>query len=334
MSEAPQSKIWVFVEHRHGRFAEAGLELLGKASALGKQSQWKIAAVLVGHQLGPLVDEVLTYGPDEVLVLDHPLLADYCSQAYVKALEGPALEWRPEVFLLGATALGADLAPRLAARLRTGLSAHCIDLDLTPDGQLLSVVPGWGGSVLARISCPSTRPQMATVMPGVFDLPEPGANRGRVIPINVRLQPEDVTYRVVEVKREEVPKSRLEAAEVVVAGGWGVGSKADWRLIEDLADALNGAVGATRPPADEGWADEKQMIGQSGVTVHPRLYIGVGISGHMHHLVGLKNTEFTVAVNSDPEAAIFCHCDQGLVGDFREIVPALIKAIKTFSGKE
>jgi len=197
---------------------------------------------------------------------------------------------------------------------------------------LLSVVPGWGGNVTACVTCPRTRPQVATVMPGIFSVPEAGEARGRILPIETRLEQADVTYKTVEVKREESPKEGLETAEVVVAGGWGIGAKADWRHIEELAAALSGAVGATRPPVDEGWAEEKQMIGQSGRTVCPRLYISVGISGHMHHLVGLKSPELAVAINRDPTAAIFDHCDLGLVGDFKEIIPALIEAIKSYSG--
>lgn len=325
------SKIWVFVEQRHGHVAEVGLELLAKGVELGASTQWSVAAILVGHEVGGLTDLLLSYGVEEVLVADHPLLAEYCNEAYVKALTPTLQDCNPEVVLLGATAMGTDLAPRLAARLRTGLSAHCIGLDLTPDGQLLSVVPGWGGNLMARISCPKTRPQIATVKPGVFPMIEPGAGRGHVIHMEVNLTDEDITYRVLETEKEEIAKSGLETAEVVVAGGWGVGSKSDWQVIQDLAGVLNGAVGATRPPVDEGWAEEKQMIGQSGVTVHPKLYIGVGISGHMHHLVGLKATDLKVAINSDPDAPIFEYCDLGLVGDFKEIVPELTEAIKAHS---
>ncbi len=331
MTEQIESKIWVFMEQREGHPAEVGFELLAKARLLAQPLQWKVAALLIGYQLNRLVDMVLSYAADEVLVVDDFRLGDYCNQAYVKAAETAIKDHEPQVVLLGATAMGTDIAPRLAARLRTGLSAHCVDLDLTPEGQLLSVVPGWGGNIMARISCPRTRPQVATVRPGVFEMPEPGKPHGRVISIQPELNPEDFPYRILETKHEEIPKSGLEAAEVVIAGGWGVGNKTDWRYVEDLAAALNGVVGATRPPVDEGWADEKQMIGQSGRTVHPRLYIGVGISGHMHHLVGLKSIELTVAVNSDPNAPIFENCDLGLVGDFREIVPPLIAAIKGYS---
>jgi electron transfer flavoprotein alpha subunit len=334
MNDSIESKIWVFAEQRRGHLVEVGIELLGKAVSLAEAVGWKTAGVLIGSDLGSAADELLSYGVDEVITADDPLLADYCNEAYVKALEGVIRESAPEVFLLGATAVGTDFAPRIAARLRTGLSAHCIDLDLTPEGELHCVVPGWGGNVAARITCPKTRPQTATVTPGVFGMPPKRRATGRIIPLNVQIEPEDVTYRIVEEKKEEVAGGGIETADVVVAGGWGVGAKSDWKLIEELAEVLRGAVGATRPPVDEGWAAEDQMIGQSGRTVHPKLYIGVGISGHMHHLVGLKNVDLSIAINSDPDAAIFFNCDLGLTGDFKEIVPELIKAIQAYSTEE
>jgi electron transfer flavoprotein alpha subunit len=169
---------------------------------------------------------------------------------------------------------------------------------------------------------------MATVMPGVFDMPKEKNGTGRIIPLDVDLKPEDVTYQILKIEREAVWEQRLEKSEVVVAGGWGVGSKVDWQWVEELASVLKGAVGATRPPVDEGWAKEDQMIGQSGRTVHPKLYIGIGISGEMHHMVGIKGAEMMVAINQDPQAPIFEQCDLGLVGDFKEIIPPLIEFIQ------
>jgi len=329
MTITVESKIWVFVEQRQGRVAEVGLELLGKALALAKPIDWKVAAFLVGHHLNDLADQVLAYGAHEVLVADDPLLVDYCNETHVKVLADAVKEWQPEVFLLGATAMGVDLGPRLAARLRTGLSAHCIDLEMTSEGELLAVIPWPGGNLVGRIRCPRTRPQMATVLPGLFEMPRSGEVKGGKIHIETALREKDITYRVVGICRDEALKGGLETAEVVVAGGWGIGSQSNWEYIKQLASELNGAVGATRPPVDEGWAEENQMIGQSGRKVSPKLYIGIAISGHMHHLVGIKGAGLRVAINQDPGAPIFDFCDIGLVGDFREIVPALIKAIQT-----
>jgi electron transfer flavoprotein alpha subunit len=332
VNKTVQSKIWVFAEQRQGELAEVGLELLGKAIELAHLAGWKVASVLVGHSVEKgLCEQLLSFGADEVLVVDHPLLSSYCSQSYAKILEKLIREYNPEVFLLGATAMGSDLGARLAVRLRTGLSAHCVGLELSPEKKLLAVVPGWGGNVLARIYSPHTQPQMATVMPGVFDMPKEKEATGRIIPVDVDLKPEDVTYQVLEIKKETVQEHALEKAEVIIAGGWGIGNREDWQSVENLARVLHGMVGATRPPVDEGWAKENQMIGQSGRTVHPKLYIGIGISGEMHHMVGIKGAEMMVAINQDPQAPIFEGCDIGLVGDFREIIPHLIKLIESYS---
>jgi len=330
MAKTPHSKIWVFAEHREGKLAEVGLELLGKSFELAEVTGQKVALVLMGYQLNRFCEELLSFGPDEILVAEHPLLESYCSQTYAKVLESSIRKHQPEIFLLGATAMGTDLGARLAARLRTGLSARCIDLRISSEKKLLAVVPGWGGNVLATVHSPFTNPQMATVTPGVFDMPNRRDVTGQIIALEVKVEPGDVTYQILEIRREGVQELALERAEVVIAGGWGIGSKEDWQWIENLASALNGVVGATRPPVDEGWAKEKQMIGQSGRTVHPKLYIGVGISGEMHHMAGIKGGEMIVAINQDPQALIFDWCDLGLVGDFREIIPPLIKAIQNY----
>jgi electron transfer flavoprotein alpha subunit len=331
VNKTVQSKIWVFAEQRQGELVEVGLELLGKALELAHPAGWKVASVLVGHASGNgLCEQLLSFGSDEVIVADHPLLSSYCSQSYAKILGKLIREYNPEVFLLGATAMGSDLGARLAVRLRTGLSAHCIGLELSPEKKLLAVVPGWGGNVLARVYSPHTQPQMATVMPGVFDMPQEKEATGRIIPVDVNLKREDVTYRILEVKREALQEQALEKAEVIIAGGWGIGSREDWQSVENLASALHGMVGATRPPVDEGWAKEEQMIGQSGRTIHPKLYIGIGISGEMHHRVGIKGAEMIIAINQDPQALIFEWCDLGLVGDYKEIIPSLIKAIQNY----
>ncbi|MEE9557458.1 MAG: electron transfer flavoprotein subunit alpha/FixB family protein [Candidatus Adiutricales bacterium] len=326
-----ESKIWVFVEHHRGKPSEVSLELINKALELGKKAGWKTAAVLVGGKVFDTAEKILPYGVDEAACLEDPLLDQYCSQAYAKALAKAVSENVPEIFLLGATPLGLDLGARLAARLRTGLSAHCVDLELDSENRLLAVVPGWGDGSMARISCPTARPQMATVKPGVFELPQIGKPKGRVIEIQVNLAPEDITYREIKIEPKEVQPSGLDTAEIVIAGGWGIGDQENWKLIQELAAVLGGAVGATRPPVDEGWADESRMIGTSGRTVKPKLYIGVALSGHMHHMVGLKNPGLSVGINQDPAAPIFSRCDIGLIGDFKKIIPKLITAIKSYS---
>ena len=330
MSDIVESKIWVFVEQRQGRLADVGLELLGKALELAAPIGWKVASILVGHSLNDLSEQLLSFGVHEVLVADHPLLSSYCNQSYAKVLGNAIRKHQPEVFLSGATAMGTDLSARLAAKLRTGLSAHCIGLELSSEQKLLAVVPGWGGNVMAKVYSPTTKPQMATAMPGVFEMPQRGKAGGKIIPMEVDIGPEDVTYQVLGIERGEIQEDTLDNAEVIVAGGSGIGNREEWHWVEEVASVLNGAVGATRPPVDESWVKEGQMIGQSGRTVHPKLYIGVAISGQMHHLVGIKNAEVMVAINQDPRAPIFEACDLGLVGDFREILPSLIMAIKRY----
>ena len=323
-----EGAIWVVAEQRQGRLAPVGLELAGKALALAQPLGWQTCALLLGRQVGPLAQELLQQGVDQVLVADHPLLADYCNQAQVKVISQAVAARAPQVILLGATAQGTDLGPRLAAHLRTGLSAHAVDLELDPQGRLLAVVPGWGGGVMAKISCPRHQPQMATVMPGTFEAPVAPGPRGQVIELAVELSPADLTYKVRALRQEEAIESDLDQAQVVVAGGWGVGKAQDWGLVRELAAALGGAVGATRPAVDEGWAAESQMIGTSGRSVSPKLYIGVALSGNPHHMVGIKKPGFSVGINQDPQAPLFDHCDLGLTGDFREIIPALLKQIR------
>jgi electron transfer flavoprotein alpha subunit len=321
-------QIWVFIEQRGGVLHDVGLELLGKARELAAASGSTVTALLLGADVAPLTDRIIAHGADMVLLAEHPGLEPYRLLPYTAVLAKACREHQPSILLFGATSLGVELAPRLAARLNTGLSAHCIDLQLDADGNLLQVVPGWGGGVVATIRCAQHRPQMATVMPGVMEKIPPALRSGQVINLAVGNDLDDSGPKVLEVQREESQALPLEAAEVVVAGGWGLGGADGWKLVEDLAGLLGGAVGATRPPVDEGWACDEQMIGQSGKTVRPRLYIGVGISGMSHHVVGMDGSELVVAINSDPKAPIFELADICIVGDFREIIPPLLEEIR------
>jgi electron transfer flavoprotein alpha subunit len=323
-----QSLIWVFMEQRGGVLHEVGLELLGQARELAEASGAAVAGLLLGAEVAPLADRVIAHGADLVLVAEHPELEPYRLLPYTSVLAQACREYQPDILLLGATAMGLELAPRLAARLETGLSAHCIDLRLDANGNLLQLVPGWGGGVVATITCPAHRPQMATVMPGVMKKRAPAPRSGQVIQLPVGELLDLSGPQVLEVHREAPQGRPLEVAEVVVAGGWGIGGQEGWQLLEELAGLLGGAVGATRPPVDAGWAREEQMIGQSGKTVRPRLYIGVGISGMSHHVVGMDESEVVVAINSDPQAPLFAVADIVLVGDYREILPPLLAEIR------
>jgi electron transfer flavoprotein alpha subunit len=308
---------------------EVSLELLGKARELADQVKSKVTAVLFGCDIKPLAQTLIDYGADSVFVADDTLLVNYRLIPYSLVIESLAREYHPEILLMGATAMGAELAPRVAAKLRTGLSAHCIDLQLDSNGNLLQIVPGWEGGVIATITCPNHRPQIATVMPGIMKARSPVEKTGTIKEIAVCLPDKDLGPKILEIKKWELEVLPLEKAEVVIAGGWGIGNEEDWRMIEELATVLGGAVGATRPSVDEGWAHEEQMIGQSGKTVRPNLYIGVGISGVMHHVVGMDQSKHIISINTDPCADIFDVSDVIVVEDFRKVVPMLIKEIKS-----
>ncbi len=320
--------IGVFIEQRNNVVLDVGLELLGKARQLADRSGGSISALLPGKNLTALTEDLIAHGADTVIKADNPLLEPYRLLPYTALLEKMCKICDPDILLFGATSMGTELAPRLAARLNTGLSAHCIDLKLDADGKLLQMVPGWGGGVVATIKCPEHRPQMATVMPGVMKKAKPVARTGQVFDLPVEEEINIPGPRVLEVHIEEPEGMPLEKAEVVVAGGWGIGGVEGWQLLEELARLLCGAVGATRPPVDEGWALESQMIGQSGKTIRPRLYIGAGISGMTHHVVGMDESDCIIAINTNPSAAIFEVSDIAVLADFREILPPLIREIR------
>jgi len=328
MNSNVHNDIWVFAEQRKGDLHDVSLELLGKARELSEPGKNRVAALLLGHNIKPLVPGLINHGADLVFMADDPGLENYRLIPYTLVMEGLISKYQPEILLMGATAMGVELAPRVAARVRTGLSAHCIDLKMNEEGQLLQVVPGWGGGVIATITCPDHRPQMATVMPGAMKAVPPEEREGEIKEIEVDLPEKGLGPEILEIKREKPEELPLEKADVVVAGGWGIGSEENWAMMGELAAVLDGALGATRPPVDEGWAQEGQMIGQSGKTVRPTLYIGAGISGVMHHVVGMDQSKHVISINSDQGADIFNVSDVIVVEDYKKIVPKLIREIQ------
>lgn len=329
MNEKGSADVWVFAEQRDGELHDVSLELLGKASELASQAGGAVVAVLMGHQVRKLAQILVNHGAHIVFVADDPRLEQYRLLPYTHVLEQLIQKHKPGTVLMGATAMGVELAPRVAARLRTGLSAHCIDLKLDEKGNLLQVVPGWGGGIVATIACPDHRPQMSTVMPGAMTALPEEEREGRIEDVSVDLPDSNMGPEVLGVERTVAGEQPLEKAEVVVAGGWGVGGKENWHLLEELARLLGGAVGATRPPVDEGWARESQMIGQSGKTIRPTLYLGIGISGVMHHIVGMDQSKHVISINSNPNADIFQASDVIVAQDFMKIVPPLISELKS-----
>ena len=322
--------VWVFAEQRDGRLLDVGFEILGEGRKIADKLKQELAAVLLGHNVAPLADELAAYGADKVYVADAPVLKVYRSDAYSLVMEALINQYKPSIFLIGGTSIGMDLAPRVAAKVNTGLSAHCVGLDVDEGGCLRAQVPAFGGSIMASITCANHRPQMATIPPGFMKKPEKKpAHKATVENVEVGLDEENIRTKVLEVFREEPKSKPIELAETIVAGGYGIGGKENWKILEELAAVLGGSVGATRPACDEGWAvQEEQMIGQSGKTVHPNLYIGAGISGVIHHLIGIQDSRIIVAINNDPNAPIMKAADYAIVSDFREIVPALIEEFK------
>ncbi len=326
MSQTDRRAIWIYAAIDGGQVEPVTLELLGVGRRLSEAGSMTLAAVLPGHGVSSLAETLLEYGAETVFLIDHPDLEAFASVRYTSILAKLSERHCPDIFLFPAQAPYAALAARLAARLNTGLSAHCVDLKFER-GLLVQTVPGFGGNLMANIICPERRPQMATVTSGVFQ-PVPG-QRGTAEVIPVEFQPDTLPApRLVELKRSRGSETcPLGQAEVVVAGGFGVGGKENWHLIESLAGELGGVAGATRPPVDEGWARPDQMIGASGAVISPRLYICAGISGMMHHTVGIHKAKTIVAINIDPKAPIFSMADYGLVGDLKEILPALIRRL-------
>lgn len=321
--------VWVFAEQRHAKLMGSSLEILGGGRKIADKLKTILAAVLFGHNVKNLAKELVAYGADKVYVADNSLLSYYQSEAYSAMLADLINQHYPEILLLSATVIGRDLAPRVAAKVGAGLTADCLELDVNEQRQLLQIVPAFGGNVMATVVCPKHKPQMATVRPGVMKSSDRNESRhGEIVKVITTLKEEDMKIKIVEVVTEKPKVLPIEGADVVVAGGWGVGSTENWKLIEDLAEALGGAIGATRPAVDEKWALEDQMIGVGGKTVRPKLYIAAGISGALQHTVGIQDTKVIVAINKDPNAPIFKGADFGIIGDLREIIPCLVREIK------
>jgi len=328
--------VWVFVEQEAGELAEVSLELLSKGRELADRLGSHMSALLFGYGIAHLAEDVIHHGADTVLLADHPELAPYRSSPYARVAIDLARDRRPYIFLLGATPTGRDLAPRIASALRAGLTADCTDLQLGEYRKrdrvyhdlLLQIRPAFGGNVIATIVNPDMHPQLATVREGVMrrGLPDP-QRTGRVETIAPQFGGRDLDLQVL--KREVFPLCcDLKGASIVVAGGAGVGSKENFQLIFDLAETLGGQVGATRAAVDAGYVSHEHQVGQTGVTVRPRLYIACGISGTVQHRAGMDQSSKIVAINDDPAAPIFQIAHYKIVGDLKEVIPMMIRAYR------
>ncbi len=321
------TSIWIVADQLDGRVLSVTYQLVGKASILAKALDTSVEVVLLGEEVEQNVNRLIAAGADTVYVGNASALSPYQSERYTELIVRLAERYKPGILLLASTYMGRELAPLIAARLETGLTAHCIDLLINNEGILEQKIPAYGG--LLTIICPEKRPQMATVAKGVFSDPVFDENRtGQVVPIEI---PADLPSRIqtIEVVSEESKGIPLETAPVVVAGGAGAGDAEGWEKIAELAELLGAALGCTRPAADEGWSTLDDMIGQSGKMINPEFYLGIGLSGELQHMVGITDAKIMAAVNIDPKSPVFEQVDYGIVDDCKEFVPVLIEKIKS-----
>jgi len=326
--------LWVFVEQRDGTPAQVSLELLGKGRDLAEKLKVDVTAILIGHNVSEIAEELIFYGADRVIIADDSIVKDYRTEPYTEIIVEQALKEKPEILLIGATSIGRDLAPRISARLNTGCTADCTELDIDKEMRVIvATKPFFGRDLMADIICPLHRPQMVTVRPSVMELKtQDRKRRGEIVYIDVNCKEEDIKVKVLETMRAVSDSISLEEAEKVVAAGMGVGTKEGFEMVKELARLLGAHVGATSLPVDEGWVSEDKKIGQTGKTIRPKLYIGCGVSGAIQHSAGMINSECIIAINTNPKADIFNFADYGIVGDSNEIVPALIKELQAVKG--
>jgi electron transfer flavoprotein alpha subunit len=321
--------VWVFAEQRDGRLDKVSLELLGKAQELGAALSQSVSAVLLGDGVAGLAEKLTEYGAETVYLVEHMALKDFRTSAYTLAIEALVKQYKPNILLMGATHLGRDLAPRVSRRVEVGLTADCTELSIDPkEGILLQTRPAFGGNVMATIANRYSRPQMATVRPGVMEAVKKAGARGKVVKHEVSIGEESIGTRVLELVREKKKKANLSEAKVIVAGGRGVGDAGGFKILEDLAAALGGEVAGTRVAVEEGWIQADRQVGQTGQSVRPELYVACGISGAIQHRAGMMNSRYIIAVNKDPRAPIFQVADWGIVGDVHEVLPEMVQQFK------
>jgi electron transfer flavoprotein alpha subunit len=322
--------VWVFVEQTEGRTARVSLELLGKGRELADKLGVPLTAFLLGQSVQDSAEELISYGADQVIVADHPVLRDYRTEPYTDVIAQEVTARKPEVLIVGASPIGRDLAPRLSFRLDAGCTADCTGLDIDEENRLfVSTRPAFGGNVMATIICPENRPQMSTVRPGVMVLPEKDETReGRIINLDLRLEEDNVRVKILESAKGVSEGVNIEEAERIVAIGMGAGDEDTFDMIKELAELLDAEVGATRFAVEAGWVSHDHQIGQTGKTVRPELYVGCGISGAVQHTAGMSGSKMIIAINKDTNAEIFKIADYGIVGDVRKVVPAIINELK------
>ena len=341
MNIAEYKGVFVFAQQVDNKLSGIALELIGKGKDLAKDLDTEVTAVLVGHEVKDLADELAAYGADRVILVDDPELKEYRTEPYAHALSSVIEKYKPEIFLVGATAIGRDLGPRVSARIHTGLTADCTQLDIGDfpmnpipgkeqlHNQLLMTRPAFGGNTIATIACPEFRPQMATVRPGVMQkAPKVEGAKAVVEEFNPGFTPDDKYVEILEVVKSVVDTVDIMDAKILVSGGRGVGNPENFKLLDDLAEVLGATVSCSRAVVDAGWKPKDLQVGQTGKTVRPNVYFAIGISGAIQHVAGMEEADIIVAINKDETAPIFDVADYGLVGDLNKIVPQLTEMLK------
>lgn len=333
--------VYVFAQQVDNEISSIAFELLGKAKDLAKDLNTDVTAVLIGSDVKGLADQLAEYGADKVIVVDDPELKDYRTEPYAHALASVINKYKPEIMLVGATAIGRDLGPRVSARVATGLTADCTVLEIGDfplqavpgqeqlHNQLLMTRPAFGGNTIATIACPYNRPQMATVRAGVMQKIDPikGA-KANVEEFNPGFTPDNKYVEILDIVKSVAETVDIMDAKILVSGGRGVGSPENFKILEDLAEVLGGTVSCSRAVVDSGWKPKDLQVGQTGKTVRPNVYFAIGISGAIQHVAGMEESDIIVAINKDADAPIFDVADYGVVGDLNKIVPKLTEALK------
>jgi electron transfer flavoprotein alpha subunit len=331
-----RQEVWVFVEQRAGKAAEVSFELLSKGRKLAKNIKGVLKAVLIGYNVSNIAKETFKYGAQETYVVDHSQLFYYKTMPYSRIMQELVSQHKPRIVLYGATFIGRDLAPRVASFTRSGLTADCTDLQianvtyLRKDYQelLLQIRPAFGGNIIATIITPEEPIQMATVREGVMEkVPLNKTVKGKIITVPYKSDALDEIIKIIDHHQEE-SKINLKTAPVIVAGGYGIGSKENFKLVEKLARVLGGEVAGSRAAVDAGFIPHERQVGQTGVTVRPKLYIACAISGAIQHRAGMQESNKIIAINNDPNAPIFNVCHYGIVGDAMEVIPMFIETFK------
>ena len=332
MSNADYKGVMVYAEQVDGKITPVTYELIGKGKQLAGELGTEVTAVLLGSDVGALPEKLEMRGADRVIVVDNAALDVYKTEPYVHALTTVINKYKPEVVLVGATAIGRDLAPRVSARVHTGLTADCTKLEINPEDKgLMMTRPAFGGNIMATILCPNNRPQMSTVRPGVMQKLKSNPElkgHAQIIFEDINDFDKHDNTEVLEIVKTIQEKMDIQDAKVLVSGGRGMQSPENFKVLQDLADVLGGTVSSSRAAVDAGWVEKDRQVGQTGKTVRPNLYIAVGISGAIQHLAGMEESDFIVAINKDETAPIFSVADVGIVGDGLKIVPLITEAIK------